>query len=97
MLNRFGIIPTKSALLLLAFLFVTSSCLADSPIVPDAQKTPGDVLTTDTSVICVKGYTTTVRNVPESVKEQVYSIYGITSRQPKEYEIDHLISLELGG
>jgi hypothetical protein len=35
--------------------------------------------------------------VPQAVKEQVYSSYGITSRKPKEYEIDHLISLELGG
>ena len=37
MLNRFGIIPTKPVLLLLACFFVTSSCLADSPIMP----TPG--------------------------------------------------------
>jgi len=51
----------------------------------------------DASVICVKGYTSTVRNVPDAVKEQAFSIYGITSRKPKEYEIDHLISLELGG
>lgn len=95
--NRFDFIPTKSVLLFLAFLFVTSSCLADSPSVPDAQKTPGDILTTDASVICVPGYTKTVRNVPQAVKKQVYRIYGITSRKRGEYEIDHLISLELGG
>jgi hypothetical protein len=27
----------------------------------------------------------------------VYKAYGIISHQPHEYEIDHLISLELGG
>jgi hypothetical protein len=98
MLNRFLITPAISVrCLLLAGLFVTSSCLADSPIVPDAQKTPGDVLTTDAKVICVPGYTKTVRNVPQAIKEQAFNIYGITSRKPKEYEIDHLISLELGG
>lgn len=98
MLNRFFITPARSAVgLLLAGLFVTFSCFADSPLVPDAQKTPGDVLTTDASVICVKGYTKTVRNVPQAIKEQAYRNYGITSRKPKEYEIDHLISLELGG
>src|SRR5262249_28241155 len=26
-----------------------------------------------------------------------YAAYGITSHQPREYEVDHLISLELGG
>ena len=98
MLNRFIMTPAKSAAwLLLACFFVTSSCLADSPIVPDAQKTPSDVLTTDASVICVPGYTKTVRKVPKAVKEQVYRIYGIISRKRGEYEVDHLISLELGG
>ncbi|HEY8035750.1 MAG TPA: hypothetical protein VIF37_09195 [Methylobacter sp.] len=77
--------------------FVTPFCFADSPIVPDAQKTPGDVLMTDAKVICVSGYTKKVRDVPQAVKEQAYRIYGITARKPGEYEVDHLISLELGG
>jgi len=64
---------------------------------PDPRLTPGDVLTTDKNVICRPGYTQTVRNVPQSVKNQVYREYGITSRQPGEYEVDHLVSLELGG
>ena len=49
------------------------------------------------SDICVPGYSKKVRNVPESVKKQAYAEYGITLHQPKEYEVDHLISLELGG
>jgi len=68
-----------------------------SPLLPNPRMTPGDVLTTDRSVVCVPGYTKTVRNVPPSLKNQVYRQYGITARQPREYEIDHLISLELGG
>jgi hypothetical protein len=31
------------------------------------------------------------------VKRQVYAEYGITSHAPGEFEVDHLISLELGG
>jgi hypothetical protein len=54
-------------------------------------------MTTDASAICVKGYTKTVRDVPKAVKEQAYRSYGITTRKPGEYEIDPLISLELGG
>jgi hypothetical protein len=38
-----------------------------------------------------------IRNVPAAVKRQVYAEYGITSHPRGTYEIDHLISLELGG
>ncbi len=88
----------------LAALLGLSSVLAtgynynlQAPIVPDPKLSPGDVLTSDPKIVCVSGYTKTVRNVPQALKEQVYREYGITSRQSGEYEIDHLISLELGG
>src|SRR5262249_20812366 len=67
------------------------------PIMPNQAKTPGDVLEVTARDICVPGYSKKVRDVPESVKRQVYAAYGITSHQPHEYEVDHLISLELGG
>jgi hypothetical protein len=38
-----------------------------------------------------------VRNVPPSLKRAVYAAYGIKSHVPGSYEVDHLISLELGG
>ena len=68
-----------------------------APVRPNLKLSPGDVLTSDPKVICVPGYTKTVRNVPQSLKNVVYAAYGITSREPGEYEVDHLISLELGG
>ena len=37
--------------------------------------TPGDVLTTDAKVICIPGYTKTVRDMPQSLKNQVYRQY----------------------
>jgi hypothetical protein len=57
---------------------------AAPPLLPDPHLTPGDVLTTDPTVICVSGYTATVRNVSQSVKNQVYKAYGIISHQPRE-------------
>jgi hypothetical protein len=42
-------------------------------------------------------YSHSVRNVPESVKRSVYGEYGIASHVPRSYEVDHLVSLELGG
>ena len=65
--------------------------------VQNSSLTPGDVLTTDRNQICTPGYTKTVRNVPSSLKHQVYLAYGIPTHKPGDYEIDHLIPLELGG
>src|SRR5271166_4776942 len=47
--------------------------------------------------VCTHGYARKVRDVPEEMKREVYREYGITSHGPGDYEIDHLISLELGG
>ena len=82
---------------LLGSLLISTVCLADSPLLPDPQITPGDILTSDIQIICVPGYTKTVRKVPAAVKRQAYYNYGIETRAPREYEVDHLISLELGG
>ncbi len=67
------------------------------PILPDSTLTPGDTLDVTADDICATGYTKAVRNVPLSVKQKVYESYAIFSHQPGEYEVDHLISLELGG
>lgn len=67
------------------------------PILPDPKLTPGAVLPVTKADICVPGYTKKVRNVPASVKRQVYAEYGITSHKAGDFEVDHLISLELGG
>ena len=70
---------------------------SNSPLMPDPNLTPGATLPVASGDICVSGYSKKVRNVPADIKQQVYAEYGITSRQPGEYEVDHLISLELGG
>lgn len=83
---------------ILAVLFFVSTAYAGTvPIVPDSKLTPGDIIPTATKeVVCVPGYTKTVRNVPESLKKQVFQEYGIDPKSDK-FEVDHLISLELGG
>lgn len=77
--------------------------LAADPIRPDSKLTPGvqmKSLTTGVAVgtkqICVAGYSKGVRNVPAPVKAQAYKEYGLKNT-PGHYEVDHLISLELGG
>jgi hypothetical protein len=65
--------------------------------IPDPKYTPGAVLTTEAAAVCASGYSKTVRDVTEAEKDQIYAEYGITSHVPYQYEIDHDISLELGG
>lgn len=67
------------------------------PFLPDPKITPGATLPVTRDDICVSGYSGKVRNVPSSVKNQAYAAYRIPTHRPGEYEVDHLISLELGG
>lgn len=88
------------------FLLLTLlQCTAFASDLPDLAITPG---ATDTSVtqaniqttICVKGYTKTVRppaNYTNKLKKRQIADYHLTDTNPKHYEEDHLISLELGG
>jgi hypothetical protein len=65
---------------------------------PDPACTPGAIFAgASVSQICTPGYSRSVRNVPESLKQSVYAEYGIASHVPGSYEVDHLVSLELGG
>ena len=75
----------------------TSADQANAPLLPDSKMTPGATLPVTRADICVPGYTQKVRNVPSDVKKQVYAEYGITTHKAGDYEVDHLISLELGG
>ena len=75
----------------------TSGCRANGAL-PDKECTPGDILPNVTkNQVCQPGYASSVRNVPTSTKTKAYRMYGITSHRPGQYEVDHLVSLELGG
>jgi hypothetical protein len=67
-----------------------------SGALPDRQLTPGAVLDVTAQDICTPGYTKKIRKVPAAVKREVFREYGI-EHAPGAYDVDHLISLELGG
>jgi hypothetical protein len=69
-------------------------------VLNDLTVTPGAAGTMTTAQLCAADFHTgSVRNVPESLKQRVCRSYGIAKADctGKKYEIDHLISLELGG
>ncbi len=48
--------------------------------------------------MCRPGYSARVRNVRDGTREAVYAAYGVAARfDGQNGELDHLVSLELGG
>lgn len=82
---------------ILAVVAVTTFNSPVFPILPNPHSTPGTIEENVTrEQLCLAGYTGTVRNVPEAKKQSVFELYNVDPTKDK-YEIDHLISLELGG
>ena len=79
--------------LLLALLLASSVASAAGPV-------PASIRTQDVNEICTTK-TGTIRNVSEATKQQVYRnagiAYGDRTLCSLGYEVDHRISLELGG
>lgn len=71
-------------------------------VLPNATLTPGarDSRVTATNVqqtICVRGWAGRTRNVSVATKRKVFKLYRLSWSTHARYEVDHLISLELGG
>ena len=84
--------------------FLPTTCHAINDTLPDPNCTPGVVdpnVTQDNidSTICVSGYASSVRppvSYTEPLKFKLMDAYGYTD-SAGNYELDHLIPLELGG
>jgi hypothetical protein len=66
---------------------------------PDAGCTPGAYYSNATRTrVCRSGYSGQVRDVSRGTKDAVYAAYGMTRHfNGATGEVDHLVSLELGG
>lgn len=92
------------AALALVCALASPAMAASDGIRPDPVLTPGAIRTTDKAEICGTK-TSTVRNVSGSEKLAVYRRYGMVGPSAAfpgtdllpPYEVDHLVSLELGG
>jgi hypothetical protein len=93
---RISLIAILFSLVLPAFPVTASSCKVNGPF-PDTTCSPGAILPVTATQVCVSGYSKSVRNVSTKTKNAVFAEYGITSHPTGAYEVDHLISLELGG
>jgi hypothetical protein len=67
-----------------------------SPVVPNANLTPGAVLPVTASQICAAGGLEEMRP-PLPMQQAVFHEYGMDGAPAQEYEVDHLITPALGG
>jgi hypothetical protein len=63
---------------------------------PRHALTPGVALSVTRAQICINGYASDARDVSDAEKADVYARYHLVW-VPYAHEVDHLISLELGG
>lgn len=83
---------------------IPTACHMTNGVLPDPKCTPGAInpsVTQDNikNTICVPGYTKTVRppvSYTTPLKIKLMQSYGFTDSR-SNYELDHLISLEIGG
>jgi hypothetical protein len=88
----------QTTLFTLAAVLIISYTQALNGDLPDPVKTPGAIFSFATAkMVCEPGWAKRHRNVTEEEKRQVYAEYGIAHHKPGDYEVDHLISLEIGG
>lgn len=78
--------------------------IVTAPMLPDPKMTPGATNPAITqaniqTTICVPGYTAKagIRNVSEATKKAVFAEYRYDPKTMGAPEVDHLISLEIGG
>jgi hypothetical protein len=67
------------------------------PLLPEPQLTPGATQPINTTQVCTPGPPDQMATIPMTVRRAVFHEYGMDGSQPREFEVDHLITPELGG
>jgi hypothetical protein len=66
-------------------------------LIPNHNLTPGATRPVNIGDVCAMPHEEVVRDVPNSLRQEVFREYGIANPRPEDYEIDYLIAPGLGG
>jgi hypothetical protein len=66
-------------------------------IAPKTSLTPGATLALTVNDVCAEGFAQSVPVIPASIARKVFEAYGIANPRRDAYEVDYLITPELGG
>jgi hypothetical protein len=64
---------------------------------PDLRLTPGATVPVTKNEVCGEAAASTPPVVPASLRRKVFELYEVTPLRPDAYEVDYLITPELGG
>jgi hypothetical protein len=64
---------------------------------PNRRLTPGAARLVSTDELCANEYSDDARMVPADMREKVLEEYGVAGQLSRNYELDYLISPQLGG
>lgn len=76
---------------------VAEPSFAGATAIPNHKLTPGATRPVSIGDVCSMPHEEVVRDVPSSLRQQVFKEYGIVNPHPEDYEIDYLIAPGLGG
>ena len=65
--------------------------------IPDRNLTPGVTRTVSIGDVCSMAHEEVVREVPASLRQEIFQEYGLEAPRARDYEIDYLIAPGLGG
>lgn len=65
--------------------------------IPDRNLTPGVARTVTIGDVCSMRHEEVVREVPASLRQEIFHEYGLDAPRARDYEIDYLIAPGLGG
>jgi hypothetical protein len=83
--------------ILVALLVALAAAPPRPPVRPNLELTPGLTRTLSREQVCSIKWGKDRRHVTEGMKKQVFEAYGIPWEQHARFEVDHLVSRELGG
>jgi len=66
-------------------------------VIPDHKLTPGTTRTVSIGDVCSMSHEEVIRDVPSSLREEVFMEYGILNPRPEDYEIDYCFGIRLRG
>jgi anti-sigma factor RsiW len=80
------------------FLPGTNNTLVAEGAMPKASVTPGDTVFVAAKDVCTPDFPTEKQMViPASLQQRVFAQYGISNPEPHAFEVDYLITPDLGG
>ena len=78
-------------------LIVMLNAKPEERLLPNPDLTPGAVVDVSLEEMCEPGYAARVRSVDSSKRKRAFRMYGLSNVDRRDYEIDHLIPVSLGG